>query len=260
MSAGRVGPHRESHEPRLDATKFLTGGVTPVEGFLEWNGTAGIGEKWGMDGNDRWGDCGPAATDHNNMAKQDNFHLVGTLGRPKFNGTLGTYFAYGIAQGEPGPTPDDGVDNATWLGFLYKQGIIYGYGEVPLSCLDWFAETAKGAIVGLVINGDEASADFNAMPKIPWPAMPGAADGHDTLLIITNTDGSGGLVTWEEVQPFTVEFRAQITDGWIIYDQDDPAVDHAALKAALADVHGTVVAVETPSVWKRVEERIDEFV
>jgi hypothetical protein len=258
--AGKVGPHRESHEPRLNAMNFTTG-LTPVSGYLPWNGTIGVGEKWNMDGNDKFGCCGPAATDHNNIAKERNPHLAGQLGRPKFAGVLGCYFAYGIDQGEPGPEPDQGVDNATWLGWLYTQGIIYGYGEVPLAYLDWFAQTARGAICGLIINGNQAIDDFNQSPKAPWGAMPGAQDGHDTLLIQTNPDGSGGLVTWGAVQPFDHDFRVQITDAWIIYDADDPQVDHSALQAALADVHGPDIpqAVESPhsGFWKRVKEDIE---
>ena len=265
--AGLVGPHRESHEPRLLATRLVAEGVTPVSGFLQWNGTGGVGEKFGMDGNDKWGDCGAAATDHYNIAKTQNPHVVGTLGRPKYDGTLGTYFAYGLSMGEvgqppePPDEPDEGVDNKTWLGFLYTQGIIYGYGEVPLEYLDWFAQTAKGCILGLIIDGNQAISDFQTSPRTPWGAMPNASDGHDTLLIITNTDGSGSLVTWGAVQPFTPDFRSQITDAWIIYDADDPSVDHSALQAALADVHGPDIpqAVESPhsGFWKRVKEDIE---
>jgi len=48
-SAGlRVGPHRESHEPSLKGDLFIQGQT----GFLEWNGTNGIGEDWNMDDND----------------------------------------------------------------------------------------------------------------------------------------------------------------------------------------------------------------
>ena len=260
--AGKVGPHRESHEPRLDATKFLVG-VTPVQGFLEWNGTAGIGERWGMLGNDVFGDCGPAATSHNNMSKEQNPSIGGNLGRPKFNGVEGTYFAYGIAQGEPGPQPDEGVDNASWLGFLYKQGIIYGYGEVPLNSLDWFAQTARGAICGLTIDGTTAINDFNASPKIPWGPMPGASDGHDVLLIQTNANGTGGFVTWGAVIPFWEEFRVQITDAWIIYDADDPQIDHAALQGALADVHGVEVSQAAQTAhrgfWERIETDVEHI-
>ena len=217
-----------------------------------------------MLGNDVYGDCGPAATNHYDMAKASKPQLAGQLGRPKFTGVLGCYFAYGIAMGEPGPKPDNGVDNKTWLGWLYEQGIIYGYGEVPLEYLDWFAQTARGALIGLVIDGNEAISDFQQSPKVPWGAMPGAQDGHDTLLIITNGDGSGGLVTWGGVQPFTSDFRNQITDAWIIYDKDDPSVDHAALQQALEDVHGVVVQtpVETPSkgFWRYVERYVEEEV
>lgn len=258
----RVGPHRESHEPRLLATKFLPDGVTPAQGFLAWNGTQGIGEHWNMLHNDVLGDCGPAATNHYDMAKAHNPHLAGDLGKPKFDGVVGTYYAYGVAMGE-GPNADQGVDNKTWLGFLYTQGIIYGYGEVPLDSLDWFAQVSNGALVGLIIDGNECIADFQANPKIPWPAMPDASDGHDTLLIITNTDGSGSLVTWGGVQPFTPEFRAQITDAWIIYDKDDPSVDHSALQAALADVHGVEVSQAAQSahrgLWARVEHIAEEI-
>ena len=262
MSEFRVGPHRESHEPRLLATNFLAPGIAPVEGFLQWNGTQGIGENWNMLHNDVYGDCGPAATNHNDMAKAHDPHLAGQLGRPKFAGVLGCYFAYGIAMGEPGPEPDQGVDNKTWLGWLYEQGIIYGYGEVPLNCLDWFAQVARGAICGLIIDGNQAIQDFQTSPRTPWSTMPGAQDGHDTLLIITDTDGSGGLVTWGAVQPFTPEFRAQITDAWIIYDANDPSVDHVALQSALADVHGVVVQtpVETQSsgFWAHLEHLVEE--
>lgn len=258
---GRVGPHRESHEPRLLASKFLADGVQPVEGFLEWNGTEKIGERWGMLGNDVYGDCGPAATSHNNMAKADK-QIGGQLGRPKFDGVLGTYFAYGRAMGEPGPRPDNGVDNKTWLGFLYTQGLIYGYGEVPLGSLDWFAQQAHGAICGLIIDGNQAISDFQQSPKVPWSEMPGASDGHDTLLIQTHADGSGGLVTWGAVQPFTEDFRAQITDAWIIYDQNDPTVDHVALQSALADVHGTDTppAVESThrGVWGTIKDDLEK--
>jgi hypothetical protein len=255
----RVGPHRESHEPRLDASKFLLD-AAPESGFIAWNGTEKIGTKWQMLGNDVYGDCGPCATAHNNMAKADK-QIGNTLGRPKYDGVLGTYFAYGTAMGEPGPRPDNGVDNASWLGFLYKEGIIYGYGEVPLDSLDWFASQAHGAICGLVLDGPTAIRDFDQSPKVPWGAM-GGQDGHDVLLIATDGQGNGTFVTWGNLQPFTQDFRAQITDAWIIYDARDPKVDHAALQAALADVHGT----ETPEpvesapegVWHKIEDDLEK--
>jgi hypothetical protein len=47
--------------------------------------------------------------------------------------------------------------------------------------------------------------------------------------------------------PFTVAYRTQfITDAWIVFDKNDPAVDWVALRAALATVHGTVAPVTPP--------------
>jgi hypothetical protein len=251
--AGRVGPHRESHESRLMAHDFLADGVTPVTGFLEWNGAAGVGEHWGMDANDLWGDCGAAATDHNNIAKTGNPQTVGTLGRPQFDGTLGTYWAYGLSMGWVGVPPhlpmqpDQGIDNATWLGFLYKMGIIYGYGEVEDDEFDWFAQLFDGGIVGQGLNGGIASNDFNARPRIPWDTMD-QPDGHDTLTIITHADGSGACVTWGAVQPYTAAYRrTNWFDRWVIFDADDPNVDHAKLQAALIAVHGVAPSVLPPA-------------
>src|ERR1035438_6408922 len=201
--AGKVGPHRESHEPRLLASKFLS--LSP--GYLEWNGTTGIGEQWGMDFNDRFSCCGGSAADHYNMAKLQSYSAYGQLGMPKYEGTLGTYGAYGIAMGflplVPSPVgliPDQGVDNASWLGFLYKQGIIKGYGEVPLDSLDSFAQTGRGIIVGMSLDANVAIADFNAYPRQPWDAM-AKIDGHDWLLIQTHADGSGAGITGEGSSP-----------------------------------------------------------
>lgn len=244
MPSGRVGPHRESHEPRLDATKFLS---MPSSGFVEWDGTVGIGENFGMDFNDEFGDCGAAATDHYNMAKVQNYDLYGQLGMPKYEGTLGTYGAYGVSMGftplvpsPVGPIPDNGVDNSSWLGFLYKQGIIKGYGEVPLTSLDQFAPVGHGVILGLMIDPLVSQQDFDDFPRKPWDEM-APVDGHDTLLIQTHADGSGALVTWGSVQPFTLKFRQNnITDAWIIFDEDDPNVDWAALQSALDEIHGVL--------------------
>ena len=243
--AGLVGPHRESHEPRLLVTRFCA--PQPTSGFQDWDGTSEIVD-WGMDGNNQFGDCGPAATDHNNAAKCGNVSVVGTLGVPEFNATpdysatLETYFAYGRAQGEPGTAPDYGVDNATWLAFLYKNGIIKGYGEVPLDQLDQYAPIGHGLILGLVIDGPVAQTDFEAVPRKHWSRME-RKDGHDVLLIKTGADGSGAVVTWGGIQPFTLSFREHnITDAWIIFDEDDPTVDWDALRQALDEVHGVVAA------------------
>lgn len=263
---GRVGPHRESHEPRLLASKFVSDGLVPVQGYLEWDGTTGVGEDWGMDGNDVWGDCGSAATDHYNIAKTQSYAQYGQLGMPKYAGTLGTYWAYGLAQGEVGQPPhtpdqpDQGVDNATWLAFLYKQGIIDGYAEVTDDVYDWFAQTFRGAILGLAIDGAKAQQEFSIWPKVPWTAMP-KQDGHDTLGIITHSDGSGSLITWGAVQPYTLGFRqTNWTDMWVIFDHDDPNVNWSELQQALDEVHGVVTLLPRENEREGFFERVETYI
>ena len=263
---GKVGPHKESHEPRLLATNFLKSGVflneEPVvitTGLCVSDATHGI-TQWGMDNNDTVGCCGFAADDHSNIAKTGNAALAGTFGSPKFATLLDAYYAYGIAQGEPPPTPDQGVDNASMFAWLYEQDLIYGYGEVPLDSLDYFVNLANGVIAGVVIDGDQASQDFDQ--GIAWGAFPGAQDGHDVLIAKTDGQGAGTLVTWGGLQVFTPEFRGQIQDAWVIFDADDPTIDHAALISALNEVHGTVVPTSTQTskgVWDQAVSEIERL-
>ena len=248
---GNIGPHRESHEPRLLAHNFVTLGQ-PATGYADWDGTKGIVD-WGMDCNgpdtnnppaypNGLGDCGAAAPDHGNMAKAGNVGLLGTLGQPKFSGTVATYFAYGLSMGEvgqspaPASEPDFGVANNTWLHFLWLNGIIDGYVEVPLDKLDLYAPMGSGLLCGVQL---DSQAQQQFADHQPWDGPPNPQLGHDTWLIQTHADGGGAVVTWGAVQPFTLNFRQNnITDLWLITDKDDPAVDHDALQAALHNLGG----------------------
>jgi hypothetical protein len=241
--AGKRGL-RESHEPRLALSRFKrTVRTEPLP--TSWDGTHGI-TAWGMDGNDRYGDCGAAATDHYNMAKAGSTSVEDTLGEPKYAGTVATYFAYGIAQGEPGPNPDEGVDNATWLGFLWKNGIIDGYAEVDLADVKAAAVEFNGVLVGCLL-GDDAEANFEK--GLPWdnPPAPDPNDGHDILFIGWDPSWSW-YVTWGALQWVTPSWQAaNPTDAWVILDADDPSVNWPALIAELTALHGTVPSVTPPA-------------
>ena len=235
---GRRGA-RESHEPRLLVHQFLRQNV--ADAIPQWDGTSGVTE-WGMDGNDSLSCCGPAATDHLNVALA-GVSRIGTLGLPTFTpGVVGAYYAYGEAMGE-GPNADQGVDNASWLGFLYKNGIIDGYVEIPVTSALAMASTFKGLLVAQSLS-DNAESEFDQ--HIAWGQpgdVPDGNEGHDTLLIATNPDGSGVMVTWGALQAFTPDyFPTFVTDCWAIIDKDDPNVDWTALQAALDAVHGAVGA------------------
>lgn len=251
--AGRVGPHRESHEPRLQGLDFLADGVTPVQGFFKFDLTHGQ-TQLGMACNGDLGCCGFSADQHLNALKalaagDANWMQISLLTFcPQFKSLEPAYFAYGIAQGEPGPRPDEGVDNATMLAWLYKLGLIDGYMEVPKGYEDWFAMTFNGALVGQGLDGPTAIADFNANPRRPWNTMP-MPDGHDTVLAIGDGEGGGSEITWGGVQPFTPGYRqTNWQDCWVIIDKDDTIVNFVALKAILTEMHGVVEsAPESPT-------------
>jgi len=206
------------------------------------------------------------------MSKTGQVSFAGLFFSPTFPSLGAAYCQYGRDQGEaptgapvPPATPDcadDGVDNATLMGWLYKNKFIDGYVEVPLDQLDWYAQTFKGIVLGLVIDGDKCITDFQASPKVPWDTM-GKDDGHDTLGIITHADGSGALVTWGGVQPYTLGFRQNnITDAWVILDSEDPYPDWTALSAALTALHGVVgpdpYSASIPAKESFLEEVLDK--
>ena len=248
---GLIGPHRESHEPSLLAHNFVEVEAAPT--YVEWDGTHGITD-WGMDCNgpdlnnptafpNGLGDCGAAATDHGNIAKTGNRALLNTLGHPKFQGTVSTYWAYGVSMGEVGQPPasadepDEGVANNTWLNFLWKNGVIDGYVEVPVEDMDKYGPIGSGLLIGVQL--PDAAQDQFANHQ-PWDGSPNPQLGHDVWYVKGHLDGSGAAVTWGAIQPFTLNFRRNnITDAWLITDSNDPKVDDAALQQALQALHGT---------------------
>lgn len=248
--AGRVGPHRESHEPKLKGLDFLAEGVSPISGFIKFDLTKGQ-TAFGLACNGQLGCCGFSADQHLNALKalaagDANWMQISLLTFcPQFASLEPAYFAYGIAQGEPGPKPDDGVDNATMLAWLYKLGIIDGYFEAPIEYADWFALTFNGLLIGQVLDGPTAINNFNASPRIPWGVM-GKSDGHDTVGAAGDGEGGGLEITWGGLQPYEPVYRANNwTDTWVIVDKDDTNVNYQALKAVLTEMHGVVNPVQS---------------
>ncbi len=253
--AGVVGSYlHESHEPRLLLTTLAAAGApSPVSGFQPFD-VAGSIASWGMDNNgpdpsnppqapNGLGCCGFAAVDHANVAKLGDATQAGTSMFPKFQTLYDAYWAYGRAMGEPGQYPDLGVSNSAMLGWLYSQGLIDGYAEVPKEFAWWAAQQFSGVICGSILTA-QAQDDFNQEPRIPWGSPGETTDpqlGHDWLLVKGTPDGGGQLVTWGALQPFTPEFwQANVTDCWVIFDKDDPFPNWATLEAVLTELHGQV--------------------
>jgi hypothetical protein len=239
-------------------TQFALPGreLGPLE--TDWDGTSGITD-WGMDGNDQWSCCGGSATDHGNMAKVGNVSQLDQLGRPKFAGTLPTYWAYGLAMGETGTPPhdpsqpDQGVDNRTWLGFLFENEIIDGYGEIPVDQIGRYAAQGVGVLLGVSLS-DNAEQEFEAVPPIPWGSAgdtPDPNEGHDVWLIKYHpADGSGAVITWGKVQPFDPAFHGNIRDAWVIFDEEDAdrvGYNWPAIQTVLTEIHGTSRATTLPT-------------
>lgn len=248
--AGRRGLRAISHRADLLLHKYRgrqsEQGRTAPESH---DSTQGL-EDFGMLGNDEHSDCGAAMVEHVRMLKALLSVLAGVptyepgFVVPTTEHTLDWYYAYGVAQGEAGPQPDQGVDNATMLQFLFN----ITEGKVPTPAGDdvqaWaFVELdgsdlneLKCAVVdfGAVLMGqclpDNAEQDFEAQPPVPWtidagdPADPN--EGHDTAFCKYDAT-LGWSITWGGVQPFTLptyltgEEAAQALDCWAMVTEED---------------------------------------
>ncbi len=249
-TAGRRGV-RESHAAHLLLSQFrLPVASPPSSGDV----TMGL-QAWTMLGNDVYGDCGPAATMHCRMAKA----LVSVdAGVPSFDPgftppttatTEALYFAYGRAMQEPGTPPDQGVANATWLEFCYRQGVVEWYGELDPSDPDEVHAAmlaCRGVLVAVRLPAD-AEAQFEAHE--PWSIDgAGIAGGHDILLVRYSPDADT-FVTWGALQEATVNWDALcITDAWAFGTKEDAGragFTFAAIKQTIDAAGATVVGEET---------------
>lgn len=249
-TAGQRGLNAISHRDNLllhtiRGRQSDLGRIAPAE----FDSTKGLLD-FGMLGNDQDSNCGPCAFEHTRMLKA---LLSVASGAPTFEpgfvapttaNTESWYWAYGIAQGEAGPQPDQGVDNATMLEYLFEVTS----GKVPTPAGDDFQLWAyceldptdinelKCGVVdfGAVLTGqclpDSAESDFEADPQIPWtidagdPADP--HEGHDTAF--AKYDATlGWTVTWGGLQPFTMptyfegEDAAKAMDAWAFVTEED---------------------------------------
>lgn len=257
---GKRGLRPSPPTPELRLARFRAAAPAPPSGDV----TNGITD-WQMLGNDTYGDCGPAATMHNLMAKAATAGVYeADFVLPTDQSTESLYFAYGIAQGEPGPQPDQGVDNATWLKYLFDQGVIEGYAQLDPANSDEVHEamiTFNGVITGVQLTDD---AEQLFAEHQPWTTAQGeTADpslGHDILLVAYDANGET-YVTWGALQPSTAGFDAAcVQDRWVIITKQDAeraGVDFAALQAAIRSWGGTQTAAPAaPATSSGLIERL----
>lgn len=214
-ASGKKGLKLQTQSFGVQLHDLLVGAVTspPPTGDVR-NSLVDIG----MLGNDVYGDCGPAATEHIRMV-QGIMSVVN--GKPQWEPgfrpphtayTEGLYFAYGRTQGEPGLYPDYGVDNQSWLLWLFQHGYIEGFAEVDITptvingltgqqrmhraMLDF-----RGCLVGVRLT-DDAEQLFN--DHKPWTTANGESpdpeEGHDICLTAYDEtyDVYGTWGAWQE--------------------------------------------------------------
>jgi hypothetical protein len=238
--AGKRGRRKPSHEPTLHLRRFAPApSKPPPSGDV----SGGITD-WGMLGNDQYSDCGAAAFQHGRMAKSgrnvlnDNGQELAADSQEATDYTLASYYAYGRAMGEPGQDPDQGVDNATWLKFLFDQKMI---DEVHIAMLNF-----NGVLIGCNLT-DDAEQEFN--DHKPWNVTPtdrpDPREGHDIYLVKYDENGET-MVTWGADQQCTVawgqgERFAGDLEAWVFITSEDAqrnGVDLPALQQAIRDLGG----------------------
>lgn len=272
--------HRESHAPErlklhnLQVTEpTLPPAVADVSGGLS---------HWLMLGNgpdadnlpcypNGAGDCGPAMTEHARMAKAAvdgkfpaDFHV------PHTQYTQELYIAYQHAMGETGTCPDNGVDNLSWLTWMYQQSKahpgmdVLAFAEVDLTNLPtgWTEADVvhramidfHGALVGVILPNEYAGQFERAEPwSVSATDQPNPENGHDVLLAAYGTEPIGAtnsgityrflknaddwFVTWGSWQPATVAWEsAAITDVWVILTEEDATRAGYDFQAAVAQI------------------------
>jgi len=234
--AGKRGRKAARHLPELRLGFFLTAPYPPTPPPPSGDVTSNI-DTWGMDGNDRWSDCVAAASDHYQVAKARSQAVVGQLGGI---GPVQLYFECGRAMGEQGTPPDQGLVIATWLLWLYHQGVIEGFAQldhnneaqVHQAMLDF-----GGVLLGIDLT-PTAEPDFEASPPRPWTGQNGTpTKGHGVLLAEYDPTG-GKVVTWGRLQPYT---GLAVREAWVFVSSEDAdrvGVNMARLVATIDGLGG----------------------
>ena len=250
--AGLKGKQPAIHVARLALARFrATTPTPPLSGDV-----SGAIQAWGMLANDRLGCCGVAMTEHGRMAKAvlpsttpGVYTLEPNFVAPTDDETEALYWAYGIAQGEPGPEPDEGVANATWLAWLFAQTQAklagddvqeFAYAEVDYTNAEAINQAMldfHGVFCGVQLT-DDAQQLFEQQQ--PWTTangeQPDPSEGHDILKVKYDTEaGLDTYVTWGALQEATIEWSAACVDeAWVIVTEEDAVnagVDYQALLA-----------------------------
>ncbi|MCU1687790.1 MAG: hypothetical protein JWQ81_8529 [Amycolatopsis sp.] len=218
----KLGKRPPKDAPALRAARFLTGAVpahpASVDHFSEIT-------DWLMLDNDKYGDCGPAATGHQLML--DSKYLSAAEIVPSIADVLDFYKRSGnpdFDPNDPGGPGDGGVDLQTMLEELVRNGIgghkALGFAKVDTSNLD--EVRAAVAVFGSLLLGVTLETAQQAQTdRGLWDYAKSAVWGGHAVLAGRYTSAKTGddlaVITWGEIVGTTDAFWAhQVDEAWVV--------------------------------------------
>lgn len=168
--------------------------------------------NWGVLGNDKWGDCGPAAVAHYVMMITK--YLTGTMVSPSLNDVLALYK---LCNPDFNPTTgagDNGVDMGEMLGFVCANGIggkkALAHATVQVSSIDTINSVISifgGALLAVQLETAQQAQTNAGM----WDYQPSPIWGGHAVLAGRYSGATSGsdvaVVTWGQVCGTTDSFE-----------------------------------------------------
>ena len=219
---------RRPHDPTrpvLRLSQLLTGVVPAHPATVDHFGLI-PSSRWGMLGNNQYGDCGPADVVHDRMLVAK--YLAGV----DFIGSTADALDLYKRSGNPNfPADDNGVVMADMLDEVHKNGIGSGtakttcvaYAQVNVSNLD--EVRAAIAIFGTISTGADMQRAQQAQTNAggPWDYSPSPLWGGHAFLVgqYTGDTTAGrpdlGAITWGTPLGITDKFWVnQVKEGWVV--------------------------------------------
>lgn len=269
-NAGRFGVKR--HLP-FDPTFAATAPVlSPPASF---DATHGLTD-WGMDGNDRWGNCFWAAVAHAQICQAlTGLNADGTpsyvdgFAPAQSTDVVGWYRKYLASQGEPTDPPGTGTGISDGAHFALSQGLLEAVGVIPGPLTtdlvhQAIADFHGGTILCLALDPMAQDEFRNGVAWGTESANPDYEEGHAVTGVAFDTSGDR-VITWGRVQGTTIPFDNNCVDGLVVLVTPylkESGVDTDALIAKWGLQTTQSVQVKFPSWLERVRQeflRIEEW-
>jgi len=194
---------------------------------------------WGMLGNDQYGDCVEVALVNAICTQAQNAKVQ--VPQYTTDQVLAMYSAItGFKKSDP--STDNGTDPVDMLNWAQAQGLIVGWGQVPINDLGRLATAIN--LFGCVIAAVQVPENW--MDSTTWDANGGPIEGgHAIVLPSYDRTGNCKVETWAELVKLTPAGRAQygvaaygiITKPWLGgNNQTIQGFDLADLQSALQAV------------------------